>query len=92
MEGVGEKGTFPKYPIESHTAVAMVNPDTTLLPHANERQRHIIFSLRLQPEQVRQESPSGKPLQVQYALRLSAGHVGLHDYNVIQVQRLRHSA
>jgi hypothetical protein len=92
MEGLGEKGTFPKYPIPSHTAVAMVNPDTTLLPHATEAQRHLLFSLRLRPDQVAAQAPAGKLLEVHYHLRLSASHVGLTEYNAVQIHRMRHSA
>ena len=92
MVGVGDKGTFPKYPIETHTAVAMVNPDTTLLPHASELQRLQICSLRLRPDQVRQEAPAGKPLEVRYALQLSAGHVDGRAYIDIKEQRLKYAS
>ncbi len=92
MTAIGQGGTFPKYPIESHTAVAMVNPDTTLLPHTTETHRQVLFSLRLRPDQVRMESPAGKPLEVHYSLRLSGSHVGLETYNRIQTDRLRYTA
>lgn len=92
MEGLGEKGTFPKYPIPSHTAVAMVNPDTALLPHATEVQRRLLFSLRLRPDQVLVQAPAGKPIEVHYHLRLSASHVGLAEYNAVQIHRMRHTA
>ena len=92
MEAAGAGGTFPRYPIDTHTAVAMVNPDTTLLPFASESQRQLIFSLRLRPDQERLQSPAGKPLNVHYSLKLSSSHVGLDVYTAIQTDRLRYSA
>ncbi len=92
MAGIGQGGTFPKYPIETHTAVAMVNPDTVLLPHAAEKQRQLIFSLRLRPDQVRHMEPAGHALEVRYSLRLSASHVDSETYASIQEAHLKHSA
>ncbi len=92
MGSIGEGGCFPHYPIETHTAIAMVNPDTTLLPNANEKHRQVLFSLRLRPMQVREEAPAGKAMEVYYNLCLSNSHVSMDTYSEILSERLRYSA
>ena len=54
MEELGDQGTFA-YPVPGITAIAMVNPNTSLLEHATPDHRQVLYSLRLRPEQVRVE-------------------------------------
>lgn len=88
MEGVGEKGCF-SYPIPSIKAIAMVNRDTIILPDATDQQRHLIFSIRLRPVQVRVETPASTPLEVHYDIRVAKGGIfDMHAYRAIEDMRL----
>jgi hypothetical protein len=69
MVTVGENGAF-QYPVPKIKSLAMVNPDTILLPHVTDAQRHLLFSLRLRPKQTRIEVPAGIPLMVEYDLNV----------------------
>lgn len=91
MQEVGDQGAFD-YPTAAYRSLAMVNPDTVLLPHASSSQRQAIFSLRLRPEQVRVESPARIPLEVKYELLVSSGVVDMVAYRAIHEERLRHTA
>ncbi|MCB0795683.1 MAG: hypothetical protein KDB88_13190 [Flavobacteriales bacterium] len=91
MEGVGDKGTFI-YPIPSITAIAMVNPDTLTLPYASDEQRHVIYSIRLRPQQVRIERPGKAEIEVHYDMRVQNDFLSLNAYQHIEQDRLRHSA
>lgn len=88
LDSVGDHGYFPGYPIERIIAIAMVNPDTMLLEHASTEQRQLIYSLRLRPEQVREETPGKAPLEVTYRMRLSANVHDLYAYQQIEQARL----
>ena len=92
MTSLGDNGTFPEYPIPRIIAIAMVNPDTMLLEHCTLEHRQLIYSLRLRPEQMRIESPSGVPMEVHYQLRLKGSMLDLHAYRMIEEQRLRYTA
>ncbi len=87
MESVGDSGCF-SYPIPSIKAIAMVNNDTILLPDAANDQRHLIYSIRLRPCQIRIEAPNGKPIEVQYDMKLLRGMVDLHAYRSIEENHL----
>lgn len=91
LESVGESGCFT-YPIPSIRAIAMVNPDTITLPHAMEHQRHLIYSLRLRPEQVRIEKPFDTELEVTYRMRLRNESIDDSLYARIQGERTFHAA
>lgn len=91
MQDVGDKGCFA-YPIPSIKAIAMLNPDTLTLPHARHEQRLLIYSLRLRPEQVRVENPSGTPLEVTYRMKLRQDAMHGPAYERIQENRLRYCA
>ena len=87
MEGVGEKGCF-SYPIPSIRAIAMVNNDTIVLPDATPEQRHLIYSIRLRPCQVRVETPGRMPIEVRYDMQLQRGVVDMYAYRSIQESHL----
>jgi len=91
MEELGNQGTF-SYPIPSITAVAMMNPDTMLLNHASEAQRHLIYSLRLRPKQVRMEQPGDMLLEVQYEMMIKGNLIDMYSYQQIHEERLRNTA
>jgi hypothetical protein len=91
MEDLGDKGTF-SYPIPSITAVAMMNPDTMLLDNASESQRHLIYSLRLRPRQVRLEQPGDTLLEVEYDMMLKGNLIDIYSYQQIHEERLRNTA
>lgn len=91
MEEIGDKGTFI-YPIPTITAVAMLNPDTMLLPHASTEQRQLLYSLRLRPRQVRCEVPANQEFEVHYDMQMNENTIDLHAYQNIEAERLRHSA
>ncbi|MEZ4755217.1 MAG: hypothetical protein R2817_00145 [Flavobacteriales bacterium] len=91
MEQVGDKGCF-SYPIPSIKAIAMVNKDTMVLPDASNDQRHLIYSLRLRPRQIRIEAPNSTPLEIHYDMQLQQGVVDLLAYQSIQEQLLGLSA
>jgi hypothetical protein len=89
MDTIGDNGFFPNYPIPRIIAIAMVNPDTMLLEHANAAQRQLIYSLRLRPEQVRTETPGSTPLEITYRMRLNSNVHDLYAYQQIEVERLK---
>lgn len=91
MTGVGEQGEFD-YPTSEFRSIAMVNPDTILLPCTTTEQRQSIFSLRLRPDQVRMEHPGRVGIEVHYQLILTKGLLDLVAYERIIEERLRHSA
>lgn len=91
MEDLGDQGTFA-YPVPGITAIAMVNPNTSLLEHASPEHRQVLYSLRLRPEQVRIESPLQIPMEVHYQMRLESGLFDLQAYRDIEADRLRFSA
>jgi len=88
LEGVGEQGSF-HYPVPRIRSIAMINPDTVLLPHATSEQRHRIFSLRLRPIQNKAEQPAGVPLSVDYLIRVDPKLVDNTPYFQIELDRLR---
>ncbi|MBL7962468.1 MAG: hypothetical protein JNM31_01365 [Flavobacteriales bacterium] len=85
LDAVGEKGTFI-YPIPSITAVAMVNPDTLMLEHASQDQRHLVYSLRLRPDQTRLERPGKHNLEVTYRMKFHGSLIDLEDYRPVEEQ------
>lgn len=89
MEGVGDMGVFPSYPIPRISAMAMVHHDPLLVEHASIEQRRLIFSLRSRPEQIRVETPSGEALEVHYRLSLNVSDAAQYDRNPVVVERLR---
>jgi hypothetical protein len=91
MEQVGDQGTFI-YPIPSITAVAMLNPDTMLLPHATSEHRQLLYSIRLRPRQVRYEAPANEHFEVHYDIRINENTLDLFAYQHIEAERLRHTA
>ncbi|MBK9273283.1 MAG: hypothetical protein IPM49_01925 [Flavobacteriales bacterium] len=91
MAEVGELGEFD-YPTPEFRSIAMLNPDTILLPCTTMDQRQSIFSLRLRPDQVRVENPGRTTIQVHYQLILTKGLFDLVAYERILEERLRHSA
>ena len=91
MEELGDQGTFA-YPVPGITAIAMVNPNTSLLEHATPDHRQVLYSLRLRPEQVRVETPLSTPMEVHYRMRLESGLFDLQAYRDIEADRLRFSA
>lgn len=90
VESVGEKGVFA-YPRPDFKGIVMVNPDTLLLDHAQQEQRHLIYSLRLRPEQTRVECPGAVPIEVEYRMQMNTG-VDLYAFRQIQEERLRFCA
>jgi hypothetical protein len=92
MESVGEQGVFKQYPIPEITAIAMVHKDTVLLEHCSSEQRHLLYSLRMRPTQVRIETPNGTPMEVHYDLRVSNSSVDLRTYRLVEEEHLRFSA
>lgn len=88
LESVGSMGAF-NYPTARIRSIAMINPDTILLPNATNEQRHRIFSLRLRPVQRRIESPSGVPLNVDYLIRVDPKLVDITPYFQIELDRMR---
>ncbi len=91
MDNIGDKGCF-SYPIPSIKAIAMVNPDTMVLPHASNAQRQLIFSIRLRPQQVRIETPGSEPLEVHYEMQLHKNVLDLHAFRSIEEEWLRNTA
>ncbi len=87
LDKVGDHGSFPSYPIPRINAIAMVNPDTMLLAHANAEHRHLLYSLRLRPEQTRTEKPGGLLLEVNYQIRLLSNVQDLYAYQQIEADR-----
>ncbi|HMN06305.1 MAG TPA: hypothetical protein PKD45_11315 [Flavobacteriales bacterium] len=88
LDEVGDHGYFPSYPIPRIIAIAMVNPDTMLLEHATQDTRHLIYSLRLRPDQVRMEKPGKTLLEVNYQLQLASCVKDLHAFSQIAQARL----
>lgn len=86
MVSVGDRGGFA-YPIPKIRSLAMVNPDTVLLPHVTDEQRHLLYSLRLRPRQARLEMPANTPLLVDYQL-----HVGQVTIDIRTVQHVAQEA
>jgi len=91
MTQVGDQGSFD-YPIPRIKSIAMVNPDTVLLPHATFEQRQQIYSLRLRPQQTRVECPSGTELLVEYDLLMGQYAIDMIAYQGIAQERLRNTA
>jgi hypothetical protein len=91
MQGVGDNGSFD-YPIPRIKSIAMVNPDTVLLPYATIEQRQQIFSLRLRPRQSKMECPSGTELMIEYDLAMGQQVIDMVAYQGINQERLRHTA
>lgn len=91
MNEVGELGEFD-YPTPEFRSIAMLNPDTILLPNTTMEQRQSIYSLRLRPDQVRSENPGRAMIEVHYKLILTKGLLDLVAYERILEERLRHSA
>jgi hypothetical protein len=90
MTEVGDQGSFD-YPIPRIRSIAMVNPDTVLLPHATYEQRQLIYSLRLRPQQTRVECPSGVEMHVEYDLLMGKYVIDMVAYQGIVLERLRHT-
>jgi len=76
IETLGESGSF-QYPIAGIRSIAMVNPDSVLLPHASESVRHTIYSLRIRPNQIRLECPAEDWLEVAYDLAVVGNMIDL---------------
>lgn len=91
MEEVGDGGTFT-YPIPSIKAIAMLIPDAVLLENAAPANRHKLFSLRIRPEQLREEHTGSIPLLVQYDLLIDRRVIPIQSYQAIQREWLKHSA
>lgn len=90
MTGIGDSGVFD-YPTSEFRSVVMVNPDTILLPHADPNHRKAIYSLRLRPDQTREEQPARMRLEVRYDLMVATGVIDLVAYRMISEERLRHT-
>lgn len=91
MEEIGDGGTF-SYPIPDIKSIALVIPDVLLLDQAPYNYRRHIISLRLRPDQVRVESPAGRPMEVIYQLLLDRKILSLATYHMIAQEHLRHIA
>jgi hypothetical protein len=90
MGGVGTEGSFD-YPIPRIKSIAMVNPDTVLLPFAAIEQRRRIYSLRIRPEQTVVENPSGTELLVKYDLTMKSHIIDMSTYRSIANERLKYT-
>lgn len=91
LDSIGDAGTFT-YPIPSIKAIAMVIPNALTLDTATEANRRRLLSLRLRPEQTREEySPNGS-WTVTYELVLDRKVITMAPYRMIENERLRHSA
>jgi hypothetical protein len=88
LASVGENGTF-QYPTARIRSMAMVNPDTLLLPHCDKDQRNALYSLRLRPLQTRIETPASAPVEVHFDLRVGRAATQPETYLAIAVERLR---
>lgn len=88
MEELGENGSF-NYPTARIRSIAMLNPDTLMLPHAAPEQRQRIFSLRMRPYQRKTEQPAGALLDVDYRIRIDPKLIDHTPYVQIELQRLR---
>lgn len=88
MDELGEMGSF-HYPTARIRSIAMLNPDTVLLPHATPEQRQRIFSLRMRPFQRKVEQPAGTLLDVDYLIRVDPKLIDITPYMMIELQRLR---
>lgn len=87
LESVGSKGMF-EYPTPRIRSIAMVNPDTLLLPHCDKEQRNALYSLRLRPLQTRIESPASVPMEVRYDLRVGRAAEKPGEYLAVSIERL----
>lgn len=91
LEEVGDGGTFT-YPIPEIRSLAMVIPDVLTLSTARPEFRERLLSLRIRPEQVRNEAPSGIEMEIHYDLLVERKVFDLYAYRSIQEHRLRYSA
>ncbi|MBP7155575.1 MAG: hypothetical protein KBA60_06180 [Flavobacteriales bacterium] len=89
IKNIGEDGAF-NYPTSEFRSIAMVNPDPVLLPFADPKQRQVIYSLRLRPDQTRGECPARIPLEVKYDLKFTE-ILDLVAYRMRDQQQLGHT-
>ncbi len=88
MECVGDNGAFD-YPTPRIRSIAMVNPDTLLLPHCDKEHRNALYSLRLRPLQTRLETPASTLMEVNYDLRVGRAATRPGEYLAVYLERLR---
>lgn len=91
IEDVGDGGTFT-YPIPEIRSLAMVIPDALTLSTARPEFRERLLSLRIRPEQIRTENPSGIEMEVHYDLLVERKVFDLYAYRSIQENRSQYSA
>lgn len=91
MDEVGLGGTFT-YPIPSIKAIALVADDLIAVDAVSEHHRKRILSLRMRPDQIATEQPTGSPVSVHYSLDLLKDQMLTNQYTEIERSRLHYSA
>lgn len=92
LDRVGDNGFFPSYPTPRIIGIVMINPDTMVLEHATAEQRHLLYSLRIRPEQTRTEKPGSTLLEVKYSIRLNCNVHDLYAFQQIENTRIKLTA